>query len=262
MKNRIEGFCMLLALAMPPCTLAANAAPLSTILPVARMALGGGYELGGNTISNDSVASISNRMHGFLAFAPFSFLTIGIDAGATQMDVAADTNARDTFGIFHGNYGFSGGAHISLGTPFFYNGLFRVVCLGKATIFSSANTEGAVYGGKDGVGALGLQFHIARFGYITAGPQVYLIQGQNKSYSGTRHKYSNINNVRGWIALDFFPPDKLESKNKFFISLEASIGPRIAFGKQAPVQEFGFSVSLGSITKRLYGEESEVEWAP
>ena len=243
-------------------TRAANLATPATLIPVARMALGGSYELGGNTITNDSVPSIMNRIHGIIKFAPFSFLNVGIDAGATQIDVAADTNANGAYGLFHGNYGFSGGAHLLLGTPFFYNDLFRVILIGKATVFSSANPEGASYAGKDGTGALGVQFHIPRFGFVSAGPQLYVIQGEDKSYTDVKHKYSNINNVRGWLALDFFPRDKLGSKNKFFVSAELSAGPAVAFGKRAPVQEFSFAVTIGSITKRLYGEESDVEWSP
>ena len=240
---------------------ASNLANPATLIPVARIALGGSYELGGYTITNDSVPCMMNRFQGSLTYAPFSFLNFGIDAGASQMDVAGDTTAK-AIGIFHGDYGFSGGAHFVLGTPFFYNELFRVICIGKATIFSSQNNEGAAYGGKDGAGAIGLQFHVHRFGYITVGPQVYLIEGENKSYTGIKQPYSNLNNVRGWVAIDFFPPDKLMSSNKFFISLEMSLSPKARFNKRVPVQEIGFSISFGSITKRLYGVESDVEWSP
>jgi hypothetical protein len=241
---------------------ASNLAGPASLFPVARIALAGSYDLGGYTIANDSVPCMMNRFQGSLTYAPFSFLNFGVDAGASQMEVAGDTTAADTIGIFHGDYGFSGGAHFVLGTPFFYNDLFRIICIGKATIFSSKNKEGAVYGGKDGAGAIGLQFHVHRFGYITAGPQVYLIEGENKSYTGDKRRYSNSNNVRGWVAIDFFPPDKLMSSNIFFISLEMSLSPKARFNKRVPVQEIGFSISFGSITKRLYGVESDVEWSP
>jgi hypothetical protein len=234
----------------------------ATIIPVARVALGGSYELGGYTITNDSVPCLLNRFQGFVTFAPFSFLNVGIDAGVSQMDVSDDTTARDTIGVFHGDYGFSGGVHVRLGTPFYYNGLFRCIGIGKATIFSSKNKDGAAYGGKDGSGAVGLQFHVPRFGFITVGPQVYLMEGENKSYFGAKHRYSNLNNVRGWLAIDFFPPDKLKSSNKFFISLEVSLSPKAGFGDRVPVREMSFSINFGSITKRLYGQESDVEWSP
>jgi hypothetical protein len=242
---------------------AANLAAPAVLLPVARVVFAGSYDLGGYSITNDSVPSLMNRFHGSLTWSPFSFLNIGIDAGALQMDVAGDTTSKDTIGIFHGDYGFSGGVHLKAGSRFFYDDLFRVICIGQATYFSTKNKDGALYSGKDGAGVLGLQFHVPHFGYVSAGPQLYLIMGENKSYnSATKQKYSNINNLRGWLSIDYFPQEKGMSSNKFFVSLEMTLSPKVAFDKRAPLQECGFSISFGSITKRLYGEESEVEWAP
>ena len=242
---------------------AANLADTTVLLPVARVALGASYDLGGHTITNDSVPCLMNRVHGSLTWSPFSFLNIGVDAGASQMDVAGDTTSKDTIGIFHGDYGISGGLHVKLGTRFFYDDLFRVIAIGQATYFSTKNKDGAVYSGKDGAGIVGLQFHVPHFGYVSAGPQLYLIMGENKSFNSTvKHKYSNINNLRGWLSIDYFPQEKSLSSNKVFLSFEVSVSPKIAFDKRAPLQECGFSISFGSITKRLYGEESDVEWAP
>lgn len=244
-------------------TIAANLADPAGLLPVARVALGASYDLGGYTITNDSVPAIMNRFHGSLTWSPFIFMNIGIDAGASQMDVSGDTTAKDSIGIFHGNYGFSGGLHVKLGTRFFYDDLVRIIGIGQATYFSTTNKDGAIYSGKDGAGMLGLQFHVPHFGYVTAGPQLYLINGENKSYnSSVKHKYSNINNLRGWLAIDYFPQEKSLSNNKVFLSFEMSVSPKVAFDKRAPLQECSFSISFGSITKRLYGEESDVEWAP
>jgi hypothetical protein len=241
----------------------ANLADPAVILPVARVALGASYDLGGHTITNDSVPALMNRFHGSLSWSPFTFLNIGIDAGVTQMDVAGDTTTRDSIGLFHGDYGFSGGLHLKLGTHFFHDDLVRIIGIGQVAYFSSKNKEGALYSGKDGAGVVGLQFHIPHFGYVTAGPQLYLIMGENKSYNSTaKHKYSNINNLRGWLAIDYFPQEKSLSSNKLFVSIEMSVAPKITFDKRAPLQECGFSISFGSITKRLYGEESDVEWAP
>jgi hypothetical protein len=242
---------------------AANLADPAVVLPPARMALAASYDLGGYTITNDSVPCLMNRFHGSLTWSPFSFLNIGIDAGASQMDVAGDTTSKDTIGIFHGDYGFSGGLHAKFGSRFFYDDLFRIIAIGQATYFSTTNKDGALYSGKDGAGIVGLQFHLSHFGYVSAGPQLYLITGENKSFnSAVKHKYSNINNLRGWLAVDYFPQEKSVSNNKLFLSFEMSLSPKAAFDKRAPLQECSFSISLGSITKRLYGEESDVEWAP
>jgi hypothetical protein len=241
---------------------ASNLACPATLIPQARLALGCTYDVGGYTITNDSIPSIMNRFQGRCTFAPFSFMNIGINAGATRMDVAGDTTDKDTFGIFQGNYKFSAGASIVIGSRFFYNDLFRIIGIGQATFFSSTNANAAQYSGTDGAGVIGAQFHVKNFGYVTLGPEVYLISGKNKDYLGNQHRYSNLNNVRGWLSIDYFPHEKFISNNKFFISLEMALSPEADFNKRAPLQEIRFSIGLGSITKRLYGEESDVEWAP
>lgn len=241
---------------------AANLANPATLIPEARLALGASYDVGGYTISNDSVPCMMNRFQGRCTFAPFSFLNIGIDAGASRFDVAGDTTMTDTIGIFQGNYSFSGGAHFLLGSRFFYNDLFRIIGIGQVSYFSSSNSSAARYGGADGAGAIGIQFHVQRFGYVTLGPELYVISGKNKNYLGVQHRYSNLNNLRGWMAIDFFPKEKLASNNKFYISLELALSPKANYNKRAPLQEIRFSVGLGSITKRLYGQESDVEWSP
>ena len=97
----------------------ANLADPTVLFPVGRFAVAGSYDLGGYTITNDSVPCIMNRLHASLTYSPFSFLNIGFDLGATQMDVAADTTPQDTIGIFHGDYGFSGGLHVKIGSRLF-----------------------------------------------------------------------------------------------------------------------------------------------
>jgi hypothetical protein len=203
-----------------------------------------------------------NRIQARLSYSPFSFVNFGIDAGASQMEVAGDTTPADTFGIFHGGYAFSGGGHIKLGTPFFFNNLVCGIGIFQGTVFSSQNNSGTTYGGTDACGGLGLQFHVPSFGYVTVGSQVYLIMGKTTDFSGKQGTYSNVNNVRGWLAIDYFPPALPSSKNLFYLSFEMSVSPKARFNARAPVQEIGFSVSIGSITPRLYGQESSEEWQP
>ena len=234
----------------------------ATLIPTARLALGASYDVGGYPISNDSVPCIMNRFQGHITFAPCSFLNVGIIGGAVRMDVAGDTTAQDTTGIFNGNYGYSGGAHLIVGSDFFYNDLFRVIGIANATYFTSSNTAGATYSGIDGEGIIGLQFRIPHVGFISAGPELYLIDGKNKSYTKKYGNYSNISNLRGWLAIDYFPKEKIASDNKLCFSLEIALSPKARFNDRAPLQEIRFSVGLGSITKRLYGEVSEIDWTP
>ena len=241
---------------------AANIANPTIPLPEARVAIGASYHLGGYSLTNDTIPALFNRIHGRVEYGPFKYLTLGIDAGATQIDVDRYVHANDTFPIFHGKFGFSGGAHLKLSTPSFARHLISFLSIAEATYFSSRNKHSASYGGIDGTGIIGIQVHIPGFGYVSAGPWVYVIQGENRSFDGTTNFYSNTDNIRGWLAIDYFPKLKDESSNKPYLSLEFSISPRANYSERIPVQAFSVSVSIGSITKRLYGTESDIEWTP
>jgi hypothetical protein len=244
------------------CADAANLSNPSVLIPPARLSVGASYDLGGYTIANRAVPGMMNRFQARLSYSPFSFVNFGIDGGASQMEVAGDTTAADTFDIFHGGYGFSGGGHLKLGTPFFFNNLMGVIGILQGGVFSSQNSSGTTYRGTDACGGLGLQFHVPSFGYITVGSQAYLILGKTTDFSGKQGYYSNVNNVRGWLAIDYFPPELPSSKNLFYLSFEMSVSPKARFNARAPVQEVSFSVSIGSITSRLYGQETSEEWRP
>ncbi len=242
---------------------ASNLADPAVIIPPDRIAAGVSYHAGGYSITNDTVPCILNRIMANISYSPFQHVTIGISAGATQMDIAKDTTAKDTFGLYHSGYGFSGGAHLSVGTPMYFNNSLGLVGILQGTYFSTKNDLGAMYSGLDANGGLGLQYHVSDFGYITAGSSVYMIFGKNKGYNGAEGKYSNINNVRGWLAIDYFPPQPMGSKNLMYISLELFVSPKVKFNdSRAPLQEMGFSISIGSITRKLTQEQTEVEWKP
>jgi hypothetical protein len=231
-------------------------------IPVSRIAVGASYHVGGYTITNLEIPSIFNRIHARLEYSLLSNISLGIDLGAAQIEVDKFTTGEDTFPVFHGKFGFSGGAHLKISSPFFLKKSLAITAIGSATTFSSKNTSNALYGGFDGAGAIGVQFHIPRFGYISAGPMVYLIKGDNESYDGIKGKYSNINNIRGWMTIDFFPDLKEMSSNKPYISLEVSASPAADYSKRIPLQEFSISICIGSISKRLFGVENGVDWKP
>jgi hypothetical protein len=242
--------------------MASNLANPAAAIPEARVAIGASYHLGGYTLTNKEIPSIFNRLHARVHYAPLNFLGIGVDLGAMQLDVDRYVIKSDTVPLFHGKFGFSGGAHLKVSTPPFLKERLSIVGIGQATYFLSKNKYDASYSGFDGTGAIGLQFHIPGFGYITAGPLLYLIQGENKSYTGEESFFSNANNLRGWLSIDFFPKFKDETSNKSYLSLELSISPKANASSRVPVQEFSISISLGSVTGRLYGVESGLDWEP
>lgn len=252
------------AVLFPGTTPAANLANPAVILPEARAAVGVSYNLGFHTITNRYLPSVMNRVHARGIFAPSSFFNIGIDLGASQMDVAGDTTSSDTLGIFHGKMGFSGGGHIKLATPFFFEDRIAVVGMATGTYFRSTNENDAWYGGVDGTGALGIQFHVPGFGYVTAGAQMYLIQGKNQDYQGNEGTYANSENLRGWLAIDYFPKIEVAGESRPYISFEFSVSPEADFISegQPPFREVGFSISVGSVTKRLWGKDRGLGWEP
>jgi hypothetical protein len=239
-----------------------NLANPAVSVPVSRITIGASYLVSGYTITNLEIPSLFNRIHARVDYSLLSNVSIGIDAGVTQIDVDKYNIGMDSFPVFHGKLGYSGGAHLKISTPFFLKRTIAFTGIGSATTFISQNKDKASYGGFDGAGAAGIQFHIPRFGYITAGPMIYLIKGKNESYNGVKGKYSNINNLRGWLAIDFFPDLKEMSSNKPFITLEITASPEANYSKRIPLQEFSVSLCIGSITKRLSGIENGVEWKP
>lgn len=262
---------MLLFLAMSTIVNSANLANPAITLPEARVAVGASYHLGGYTLTNYEIPSLFNRVHARVEYGPFKYFTLGVDLGVTQIDVdryVEQNHGRvDTFPVFQGKFGFSGGGHLKFSTPRFVKRYLSFIAIGQATMFNSVNNLSAAYKGIDGTGAVGLQVHIPGFGYISAGPWVYLIEGKAIGGKGTdsegeEHFYSNTDNVRGWFAIDFFPKMKEMSSNKPYLSLEMSVSPKVTYSQRILVQEFSVSVSVGSVTKRLYGAESDVEWNP
>lgn len=241
---------------------ASNLANPAVTFPDARIAVGASYHLGGYTITNKEVAAMLNRFHARVEYAPSTFIGFGVDLGATQVEVDRYYSSSDSIPVFHGKYGFSGGAHLKLSSPAFLNNLVSIIGIGQATYFTSKNQHNATYRGIDGAGVIGLQFHLPGFGYISTGPLVYLINGTNVSYTGKENFYSNSNNIRGWIAVDYFPKMKDVTSNKPYISLEVSVSPKANYSERIPVQEFSISLSIGAITGRLYGIESDVDWEP
>lgn len=242
---------------------AANLSNPLTPIPAARLGVGISYHLGGYTITADSIPALMNRIDACITFSPLDYVNIGLDAGVTSMDVAAVYSSQDTLPLFHGNFGFSAGGRIKLSTPLFIEEFLGGVFITRATWFSSSNKAGAMYSGIDGTAAAGLLLHIPKFGYLAAGPQVYLIDGRNRSYnSDTEQSYANLNNLRGWVALDYFPKLESISETNLYVSVELSIGPDVRFSGPSPLEGMSVSVSLGGITKRLYGQTAGTEWTP
>lgn len=231
-------------------------------VPGARVSVGISYNLGGHTITNWEIPALMNRIHARANYSPFRYFNFGVDLGVTQMEVAADTMDTNYVGAFHGNYKFSFGINLKLASPLLKD-IIGVVGIAQGTRFESENKSGAMYGGYDAAGAVGLLLHIKNVGYLAAGSKIYLIEGSSHSYNSSEDNfYSNINNIRGWVAFDYFPKIKTIRKYIPYVSFEVSVSPDVEFGEKAPIQEIGFSIAIGSLTLPLYGEGHDEEWHP
>ncbi len=244
--------------------LASNLANPAGMTPPARISIGASYHMGGYTITDSALAGMLSRFHARVAFAPLEYFAFGIDLGASKMDVDSLTIYRwaedegTHYVMFTGSYGFSGGLHIKGATPRFVGDLMSFIAIVQATYFTSSNSAGAEYNGFDGAGALGLQFKIPKFGFVTAGAKLYYIEGDNRSYDGREGTYSNSDNLAGWLAVDFTPSFKQQVKGKPYFSAEATLIPgHLSAGGAIPFQGFTFSLAVGWISPRLYGEDFE-----
>jgi hypothetical protein len=246
-------------LLLPAGAAASNIANPGAMLPAGRISVGASYHVGGYTITNEDLGCIVNRFHARIAYSPLDYLNFGIDLGTTQMDVDSVTLADSThFTSFQGNYGFSGGLHLKAATPRFFNDMMAVIGGAEATIFTSENDEGASYGGIDVAGVLGLQFRIPKFGFVSAGAKMYYIEGTNKPYnSDTEGSFSNTDNLQGWLAVDFLPSFKSAGKMKGmpYFSAEMTLTPGVSVGDAVPLKGISFSIGIGWVSPKLYGEE-------
>jgi len=254
----------LAVLCVPLASLAANIANPAGLQPGGRLYVGASYHVGGYSVTDLELGAIMNRFHARIGYCPLQYLNFGIDLGVTQMDVDSVTivTAGDTahLSTFQGNYGFSGAVHIKAGTPRLFNDMVGLFTTVQASMFTSDNDDGAYYSGIEGSGVLGLQVRVPKFGFLSVGAKVYYIEGTSKSYnSDTEKGYHNTDNVQGWLALDFIPPFRADMRGKPYFSAEMTLVPGVSMGGSVPLEGISFSLAIGWISPRLYGEDLEDE---
>jgi hypothetical protein len=248
---------------------AANLANPAAQAGDARMVFGASYYLGGADITRLNIPMMMNRISARVTYSPIRYVNFGLDGGTTHISVdkfplpgAAlnpDPDVPDSARVFKGNLGWSGGAHLKLTTPYLFD-YVGLVAIGHVNYFYGVNDLDARYAGTNFVAAAGLQVRIPRVGAVSLGPQFYLINGRNRSYDGVEAEYSNVNNVRAWVAFDYFPEmEQFTGNHKPYISVEFTASPKIGGSSRVPIREFSVSVSIGAITQRLYGELNDAD---
>ncbi len=231
-------------------------------LPPARVAVGVSYNFEGHTITNMEVNSVMNRILLRGTYSPLEYIDIGAGLGAGNTEVESFTTSQDRYSpVFQGKYSFAWELSLQLTTPML-NDMFGLTSIINGSGFSSENDEKAEYSGHNATGGVGMLFHIPNIGYASAGARMHLIRGTSRSYSGKKGSFSNINNLRGWIAFEYYP--KLENSNKTvpYLGIEVSLSPDAGVGGSVPIKDMGISLVIGAVTKRLYGKHEGAEWRP
>jgi len=247
-------------LTLAAATFAANLANPAAQVGDARLAFGASYYLGGADITDYKIPMMMNRIGGRVSFSPVRYANIGVDFGSAQVSVdryVYTIGPPDTIPLFDGNFGWFAGGHLKLSSPYIA-GYVSAMVLGSVTYFRSANDHEAHYAGLDITAAGGPQIRIQNIGlFISLGPQLYLIDGKNKGDDKVTNNYSNVNNMRAWIALDYFPKEvPLTWNYKPYVSVEFTASPKIGGSKRTPIREFSLSFSMGATSQRLYGQDS------
>ena len=219
-----------------------------------QLAFGVSYHLNGADITNLKVPMMLNRIGGHGTYSPIRYVNVGIDAGLVLLSVdkfaASAGGASDTVPVFDGKVGLSAGGHLKLTTPYMFD-YVGMTATGNANYFHSANDMKAYYAGIEIAAAIGLQVRIPDVGSVSFGPQLYLIDGKNKGYDGVKGTYSNVNNLRVWIAFDYFPEiDMFAEDQRPYLTIEFTASPEINGSKRVPVREFGLAVIVGMATLR------------
>jgi len=259
MKKSMITVCFVI-LCLTAASFGANLANPAAQTGEARLAFGATYFVNGSTISNEKIPLMMNRAGARASFSPVKYVSIGLDLSAVQISVDQFEGPYDIVPIFEGNYGLSYGGALKLTSPFLFNNSVAFIAIANGNFFRSENKLGAYYGGKDGSAVLGVQVRVPNFGFISAGPHFYYIEGENRSYHRIKGTYSNINNLRGWIAFDYLPQViALNEMVQPYLSLEFSMSPKINSSSRIRVQEFSVAISMGTISQRLYGMDKHAE---
>lgn len=239
----------------------ANVAFPSVAIPEARFGVGASYDITtGDLYGVDDVPFSMNTINASFTFAPVSVMNFGVDIGTRNVRIYSSDEVFD----FRGKMGFSAGGHLRLSTPLLKD-VFGATALIKGAWFYSKNDYDAFYRGVDVTGALGFVFHIKQVGYISFGGKYFEIFGENQGFNDINtSSWSNDETLGGWVAFDFFPKMKQQGSYIPFVTLEAGVFPGAsAFrGDKSGIHNLSFSVTIGAITQRLYGESTELEWCP
>ena len=243
----------LLAVSSWATSVSAPAAPV----PAARFATGITYNYLGGYLYKAPVEDLAFNTHGinaFFTYAPLTSINLGVDLGMR------DVNMEKGIYGFNGRFGIAAGSHLKFATPYFGD-VMGLVAMCRGLWFYSEDQFNTYYSGRELTSAGGLSFHVQRVGYISFGAKYLEIFGEN-GYGLEKGKWSNDATLGGWIAFDFFPRTDIKQYIPF-ISFEFGFFPndKPFYGGNPVLRNASFGITIGGITRRLYGNTDE-NWRP
>ncbi|MCL1946996.1 MAG: hypothetical protein FWF51_07615 [Chitinivibrionia bacterium] len=235
----------------------------SATIPAARFASGVSYDyIGGYlTLNSSTDPTPAYSLYGaniFFTYGLADFINAGVDLGLKD----ANIHSSDPSFVFNGRMGAAAGTHVKLSTSYMGD-VFAIVLFSRFHFFYSEDKGRNEYNrGRDITASGAFSFHVKEFGYITMGAKYLDITA--KIYGKPAPpEFKNDALVGGWVAFDYFPKTAIKTYLPF-VSFELGFFPnseRKVLEKKPVFRNISFSVTIGGITNRLYGN-SDDGWRP
>ncbi len=213
------------------------------------------FDHSGQEVFNDNTPSVFNTTGLNIGYAPWKFLQVGGFIGVAEFDVAKPQSKRhiDTVGSFNSDYRLHGGGSLKLVAPIWES----------LSIFGSGS--GAYHEATDGLGnykevrelsgAAGMMWRFGRLFNVAMGAEYFLLDGEQRNNLQHGVKFANLDQYRGLLALEFFPPhSSLTSKGIPYISLSFRPTGSIGWNDRLGLQNASIAISLGFISDLSAGE--------
>jgi hypothetical protein len=243
----------------------------SAPVPAARFASGVSYDyIGGYLVRGDfnnlnaTDPTPAYSLYGaniFFTYGLADFINVGVDLGLKDANVHSSLPDY----AFNGKTGAAAGTHVKLSTAYMGD-VFAIVLFSRWHFFNSEDKGRSEYiRGQDFTASGAFSFHVKEFGYISMGAKFFNIDDKidGEGYSDPKHSFRNDAFVGGWVGFDYFPKTAIKTYLPF-VSFELGFFPKSdsnVLEKKPVFRNISFSVTIGGITNRLYGN-SDDGWRP
>jgi hypothetical protein len=249
MRNGLLAALLLPALApgLPP------GAPMSDFGP-SQVALGLYFDHSGQDFFEDYSPAMLNTTGLSLDYAPWSMLSLGLFAGAAELDVdVPDDRVDDTAAKgFNTGFSFHGGASARLATPRFASGTTRLVAFGTGGWFDAEDDQENRKRGLMTNAGLTVQYlALGKLNLVMGGEFQFLLFGEQTSSIRKEPERFGLSvpalepqhYVRGLVGVEWF----FQGRNKPFVSLAFRPTGSTGWHEHLGLRDGSVSITLGAI---------------